>query len=159
MKQQQNQVFRRSKAFLGTEFWEEFLLWAFKEGAPWDVLSKDPSNFFTGVTTSTCMEGLILTTSLRVGCCLLANRHAVPWQTFCRGCWFFSCWATERTSAALLAWDSISSSWPKVGKSVVTHVGILRGAQCGKTALTFKEPLPRSDPAFPIIYTEELLEK
>ena len=31
-----------------------------------------------------------------------------------------------------------------------------QGVQCGETALTFPESLPRSNPAFPIICTEEL---
>lgn len=42
---------------------------------------------------------------------------------------------------------------------MVTHVNILRGVQCGDTALTFPEPLPRSNPSIPRICAEELLGK
>lgn len=46
-------------------------------------------------------------------------------QAFCRACGVFSCGATEWSTSVWLDWVSISSSWLKVGKSVVTHVGIL----------------------------------
>lgn len=47
------------------------------------------------------------------------------------------------------------SKWGKVWS--LENVGILRDIQCGETALTFPEPLPRSNSAFPVICTEERL--
>lgn len=150
----------RSRAFPGAKSREEFLVWAFRKRALWYFLGKDCSNSHTEVTLPAPprVAGLPLVTSLHVGRCHTAHlqilgRHSAG------ACGVSSCWSTEWSSSVQLNGDSISSSWLNVRESVVTQVNILRGDRCGETALTFPEPLPRSNPAIPRICTEELLGK